>query len=133
MDIDIWLGRCAVNNIGHCLREACYCYFMALDFATPAWAVARRQPFFIRSLHALRSLGFDPPVLTPVPGVSPVPPWTSFDTALRLDFGDSFKKSTDGATARLIFLERDAKLCSVFFRIFTDGSRTEAPSAAAAA
>lgn len=87
----------------------------------------------VRALLAFKVLGLDhtPPQSTST--LSPLPPWEDLTSKIILDIPGYPSKSTANCPAIIPFLEIDRSMYHHHIKIFTDGSRSDASPATAAA
>ena len=74
-----------------------------------------------------------PPAPSPIPVVSPFPPWSPFSHMFNLSLHVPFHKTHDVLLAPQLFLEMVALRYSGFLRMFTDGSHLQSPATSSAA
>lgn len=92
-----------------------------------------KKPFFLRAqIDSFTSLSTPIPKINPTPTVSPVPPWSSLESAISKDFPGWNRKSPNSQTSTLFnsLIENSFKDYS---HIYTDGSHFSDPPATGAA
>ncbi len=98
----------------------------------PTWPVKGRQPFLVRALNSHHLLEVPAPDPSPIPTLSPAPPWVDFVDHTALTLHPSYLKSTTSVMAKTLFLELDRSTYHDHFRIFTDGSHVPPATTTAA-